>query len=1173
MGNFESAYKAILHRIHATRRKENSIIFLSSLLKALSFVILLALAVISVEAIAHGDTLFRTILAGAFFAGSIAGLTAFLYKPVSRLLGISGFESDSEVALRIGGVYGDVRDNLCNAIQLVPIVSNPRGMSPDLVSAAFEQVWEQTNHLDFDAIINKEKIKRNGIIFLLSIALFGGTFFAANPAMGDSAYRIMNYGKSFIPPAPFSLKISPLKDTKLRGESAIITITATGTAPESIRLKLKEESQQNYDSYTLKSDSAGHYKFEMPSLKNSISFFAEADWMNTLVVTEIGSIKIIDRPIIRSISGRLVFPSYTALGTKEFTEQNADIAAIRGTQANFEIIANKDIDSAKIVFERKSVTAGASGDSAKTEINEYKFKSNGRKISGGFRVAFSGVYYVRLYDKAGLDNEDPIKYSVIAFDDADPKISLLQPQTNVTLGSNAILPLETNISDDYGFSSLKLYYRLAESPFSPPEKNFHSIEIPISKNQTNQDIPYVWDLNKLSITPEDKYEFYLEVFDNDVISGPKSAKTQTLTVRLPSMDEVLTDNKKEQANIEQNLDKVLKEAKDLKKDIEELQRDLMKNNEAKQLNWKEQKKAEDIMKRQEDLAKKMDDLQKDIQESAKKLDDHNMISQETLERYQELQNLMKQVNSPELKKMQERMQQAMNQMTPEELKKAMDQFKFNEEQFKQSIERTMKLLKRIQAEQKTDAVQKMAEEISKKQDELSEQTKNANPNDKEKRDEISKKQDNLQKDMQSLEKETKDLENLMKEIGEDQMPMDKMDEAKNALNQNETESEMQQSKQSAQNGEMQKSSQSQKKASKNLSNFAQKMSEMKKQMQKNGTEEAIREMQKSANSLTELSKQQENVKGKTQNSDYNSNRIADYAEQQEKIRESLANVAQAMAKLSEKSFSVTPEMAQGMSEAMNEMQNSIEQLADRRTPQATKNQAGAMAAMNRTIGQMQDMLDAMRQKGNGSCNNPGGMGQGQGSGGSGMMPNMSQRLQQMAAQQQSVQDALQKMMGSNGMSSDGKMSMEQRAQMQRMTGDQGNAAKSAQDLAKEYKQFNSADKKTADNLGDIAKQMEEVVKDMQSGKVTQETMQKQEKILSRLLDAMNSVNDRDYEKRRESKSGKDFNLSSPGEIDLSTQEGRRHAIEELMKQNSKKYSKDYEILIKQYFDALQSRKD
>jgi predicted DNA-binding ArsR family transcriptional regulator len=89
-------------------------------------------------------------------------------------------------------------------------------------------------------------------------------------------------------------------------------------------------------------------------------------------------------------------------------------------------------------------------------------------------------------------------------------------------------------------------------------------------------------MNKINIVPEDIYEFYLEVADND-FSGYKKARTHTLKVRLPSLAEVSREADMSQKQVSKELDNIKKEAEQVKKSIEELERDLMKNPKQKEL--------------------------------------------------------------------------------------------------------------------------------------------------------------------------------------------------------------------------------------------------------------------------------------------------------------------------------------------------------------------------------------------------------------------------------------------------------------------------------------------------------------------------------------------------------------------------------------------------------------
>jgi hypothetical protein len=63
------------------------------------------------------------------------------------------------------------------------------------------------------------------------------------------------------------------------------------------------------------------------------------------------------------------------------------------------------------------------------------------------------------------------------------------------------------------------------------------------------------------------------------------------------------------------------------------------------------------------------------------------------------------------------------------------------------------------------------------------------------------------------------------------------------------------------------------------------------------------------------------------------------------------------------------------------------------------------------------------------------------------------------------------------------------------------------------------------------------------------------------------MNDRDYEKSRESTSGQDVQRQSPRAFEL--QDLQRKASRTAMEQLRQSYTKDYENLIRQYYEVLQ----
>ena len=99
--------------------------------------------------------------------------------------------------------------------------------------------------------------------------------------------------------------------------------------------------------------------------------------------------------------------------------------------------------------------------------------------------------------------------------------------------------------------------------------------------------------------------------------------------------------------------------------------------------------------------------------------------------------------------------------------------------------------------------------------------------------------------------------------------------------------------------------------------------------------------------------------------------------------------------------------------------------------------------------------------------------------------------------------------------------------------------------------------------------MQEVITNMQTDKLDDKLVQKQERILSKLLDAQRSINERDFEKERKSQTGENYVRKSPGEINLSEEGDKKKIIDELKRAMGEGYTKDYEELIIKYYEALQ----
>ncbi|MCX8051357.1 MAG: hypothetical protein N3B17_05630 [Chlorobi bacterium] len=1146
-----NAYDSIMRRLRATRRKETLVLVGRDLVAAVATSAAVALVAAAVESLAHGGIPFRTVLAAIW---AVATLGAVVLLPL-RTLWLRVFSSQrptlESIARRVGDAYADVRDRLLNALQLVQPDKTLTG-SHELALAAFAEVERAVADRSFDVIIGSEHRRRLLVLLLLILGLVGAI--VAIPPLGDAAYRIAHWYERFVPPPPFTLRVEPTSAEVLRNAPVRISVDIGGVVPLDVKLYVREEQQERPDYYPLRHDTGSRYILDLPALKSTIEFYAAAQWYDEEIRSNIGRIVVSDYPMVRSFQLRIEQPAYARRPAILLDETGADIVALRGSRAMLRVLANKPIVGGSIVY----VPLGDSA--AARDTLRIPLRADGERAEGSFVLSRSGTWWIELRDSAGRTTPDPIRYTARVESDAPPTIALVEPTQDATVGRDAVLPIRVTIGDDYGFSRLVLKSRLVESRYAEPERDWRSTDIPLpSLAAGTLDVPYAWNLNLLGISPQDKYEFYLEVFDNDVVSGPKSARTATLRVRLPSLEEVFRSAQQAQRSTQQQLEEVKRKAEELARSMDEIQRELMKQ---QQPNWQTEKSLENALRQQEQLQQKLQEAQRKLEEMTRMLEEHKAISPETLQKYLELQKLLQQVDSEELRRAIEEMQRAMQQLTPQDIERAMRNFRFDEEQFRKNVERAIELLKRIQAQQKMDELQRRAEQLAEQQRQLEQQTQNTNPNDKAAREQLARQQEQLQREMERLQEEFRSLEQLSQDAKLDQRKnvQDQLRQAAEQLQQEQSERSMEQSEQSLQQGDFDRARQHMQRSAERMQRFAQAMQRAKQEMRKNEMRQIARQMQQALQDLAELSKEQEQLANETQRLDPNSAMMNRATQRQQQLREQLMNLARRLDALSKQTTAVTPEMARELGQALRQMQDAQRTLEQRNSFGACQMQQSAMGSMNRAMNQMQAMLEQL------NGNNPG---EGEGEGDSnqmrpgGMQPGASfmQRLMEAAGMQQQINNAMQQL------GAEGQLSQEQREQLGRIAAQQGRVMKSIEELAREEKEVGGKRKALGD-LDRIADDMREVLTDMKSGTITPETRRRMDRILSRLLDASRSMHERDYEKTRESRPGEDVARQSPSELRLKAIE-QLQRYRDFLRQSQLGYTKDYEQLIERYMEQLQ----
>ncbi|MGD1043905.1 MAG: DUF4175 family protein [Bacteroidota bacterium] len=1116
-------------RLRLVRSRQNRVDLFSSALIFLTGVIATAMVLAITEILFEFSHIGRTAIS-VLFVFLFLGVSGWMIgRPFLRLIGMIPSVTEDSTARHIGAFFPSIRDRLLNALQLAKNVASDSTLySAELIDESLKNFAAEIQPLDFTQSVDTSRLPlhRRWLIITAGVSILVACIFPAS--FSGAAYRLIHCTREFVPPPKYYFEVSPGNKEIVKGENVAVRVKVISLLPAfalrstDITIYRQQEGQENYDEMKVQPDSSGVYHTTFQTLRASTEYFARiAD-----AESERYRLIVLDRPLIRSFHVRLDYPAYTKIPPKVMDEFVGDVTALTGTRIAVSGAASKSLKEAFIQF----------GNNTKLSLIIH-----GEKFSASFSLLTDNSYHISVVDEEGLSNSEPVQYQIKAVPDEYPTITIVEPGRNIDIAGDQSLNLFLQAKDDFGFSSMRLGYRLIRSRYEQTQTDYTFTPIIFSADAGGQiELPFTWNLTNLNLVPEDVVEYFAEVFDNDAVKGPKSGRSNLYLLRLPSLDEVFADVDKEHEHAMDDLQQSLEQAKKLKDDVESINRDLKKN---KDPDWQTQKKMEEMAKQYQQMQKKLDDVHSRLEQMTQQMQQQNVLSKETLEKYLELQQLFQQLDATELQKALKQLQQQMPNISKEQLQQAMQNMTFSEEQFRQSIERTLNLLKRIQIEQKVDEVKKRAEELEKTEKELQEESSKSSDN-PQKQKELSKKQSDLAKKEQAMEREAADLQRRMEEFFTE-MPADKLKKLLEEMQKQQLDQKIQQASQQMQSGNMQSAQQMQSQIGQQLQQFSNQMEEMQQQMLQQQLQYVTNELRKVSSNMLELSKDEEALKQQSQNAPPNSPQLRQNAQDQLQASQDLNNVIKGLSELSQKSFAVTPEMGKAIGEALAQMNNAMRSLEIRNGAQASQEQEQAMAALNRAAMQVQNALQVMMQGGGG--------------GGAG---SLMQQLQRMAGQQMSINMQTQQMGG---------MSQRQAAEAARLAQEQGAVRKSLEELNREA-QESSEQKKLLGDLRKIAEEMNEVVRNLEQNDVNPETIKKQERILSRLLDASKSMHERDYEKKRKAETGTQMSRRSPGEIDPNSLEGKSQLREELLKALEQGYSKDYQELIRKYFEELEKTK-
>lgn len=1037
----------------------------------------------------------------------------------------------NDLALKVETKYPELNNQLIAALQLAKnLKENQEGYSTDMILAVIEQADSTSARLNLKEIINPEPIKKMGRV-AVGLAVFSLIFALIFPSAFKNSFYIFSHPLTeFVSPQKFFFVISPGNAEAVKYADVKIKINVDGEKPENInlfwqnegagwnkeKLSAKKPPSELKDQEITRSEPDFGYQFK--EVKRSFEYYAEAKG----VESERYKITVVDKPRVVGLKLTFNYPRYTQLKTQVVDQNDGNITAIGGTKVEIEAQANKELAKGVLVF---------------SDSSQQETKIEGNSAFGEILVKKDDSYFIELWDKSGNKSQDPIEYKISKTEDQLPYVEILEPGQDQDLTETMRAGLLIKISDDYGFSSLKLAYQIISQGNESAEKTIN-VDLP-NNSQAEMNVEYLWNLSSFPLLPGDMVRYRAVIYDNDSFSGPKKAESKAYFLRLPSLDEIVAEVEKEQQGQVEDLETVLKGQRELKKKLEDISQEMNRYT-GLDMDWQKKQQLEETLQKQQKLSKDLQNIAQKMDENIKKVEENKLASLELVEKMMELKKLMDEVATPQMKEAMQKLADALKNLDPDQLKEALKKMQVSQEEMLKRLDRTISLLKRMQAEQKLSNLVKMMEQMAEQQDKIN---KNMEASPKENLPSLSPDEKKLKEDFNEFENKLKEFTDLAKELS--LLPPERIQELAQMPAKSGVKEDMDQAVSQLSSSDKSGSMKSGQSCSKKLKQMGENLRSAQKEMTEGEKEKIVKAIRKSLNDVFSVSDNQEQLYGQLGQTGTGDMVLLDLAHDQANLKTASLRISEDLENLSHLTLFVNADVQRFMALSVASMDKAIQELTVRKNQVAGDEQKEAIYDLNVTASKLMEASKNAQK----SCSGSG-------------MEQMFEKMKGMCDKQSSINQETEKL----GQCQSGALtlSFSQQSTLQRLAAEQEAVRKALSELESEFGNRSEI----PGRLDEIGKEMKKVVEDFERMQVDQGTLDRQQKILSRLLDAEKSLKERDYSKQRRAEVGEDVSRPSPKDLSSELTQGEEKATDDLLRFMQEAYPKEYEQLIKDYFKAL-----
>ncbi|KAB1157151.1 hypothetical protein [Flavobacterium luteum] len=838
----------------------------------------------------------RLFLFWAFIGVEVYLLLRFIGFPIFKLFKLQKGIDYKEASTIIGNHFSEVSDKLTNFLQL----SENKNQS-ELLLASIDQKANALQPIPFGNAISFNSNKKFLPLAILPILFFAFFYLSGNSNLiSQSLNRVVHFNSAFTPPAPFKfIVINDNLQTEQNKDFTLIVKTEGKVIPENALIFIDDES------YFMESTKAGEFRFKVEKPISNIAFHIEA---NAISSPEY-ELNVITVPSIANFEMQLNFPSY--LNKKaEIIKGTGNAVLPEGTRVtwimNTQATQNVDWTDLKLNFPFSKTENTFVLSKTISQNTEYQIRTSNEKV--------------KHYEK--------LNYQISVIKDQFPTITINNAPDSLKVDKSYVLG---QLSDDNGLSKLFVVYYEKDKP-----QTARRGAIAIKKANYDQ---FVFAFpSTLPVVEGISYDYYFEVFDNDAPHHFKSTKSAVFSNR------IVTEQEKENQVLQQqnsNINSLQKSLKNQNKQIFELEKLQKSGKEKDNLEFKDQQKVNDFIKRQKQQDEMMKEFAEKMKDNLEKLKtDKNDDFKKELEK--RLENADKDLEKNQ--KLLDELKELNDKIKNEELLEKLDQFKQNSKNQIKNLEQLVELTKKYYVEKKAEQIADKLDKLSEKQDKLSD---NEKENKTDKQEEINKEFDAIQEELKDLDKENKELKSPI-------------DIPKDAEKEKSIDEDLKKASEELQKENKSKAKPKQKSASKKMKEMSMKMTESMESGEMEELEEDVKMLRQILDNLLAFSFSQEDLMTEFKGLKRGSPSFNKNLKIQQNLKQQFKHVDDSLFAMSLRNPKIAENITKEIGNVHYNIEKAIENLVDAQITKGLSHQQYTISASNKLADFLSDILNNMQ---------------------------------------------------------------------------------------------------------------------------------------------------------------------------------------------------------------------